>query len=167
MRRPDTEIVMSNSEAERLLPEGELLWVNEWEAALTLLIGGVGILVGLVALFAGSGRYHHVPAWLTPVVGLLCVGVGTHIGMKSRSGLIVDEDGISVQSAIRRRRWRWHEVESFELTMAIYVPVLRISLADGGHVRTPGFKGRSKNERDLAKERVAELNRRVAAARSI
>lgn len=151
----------------QILPEGETLRVNEWEAALTLLIGGAVIFVGLVALFSGPGQYHHAPSWLTPVVGLLCIGAGMHAGMKSRSGLSVGQDGISVQSAIRRRCWRWHEVERFELTTAIYTPVLRIELADGGRVRTPGFKGRSRSERDLAKERVAELNRRASAARSI
>jgi hypothetical protein len=155
---------MSDREPTQILPEDETLRVNEWEAAMTLLIGGIVVLVGLVALFSGSGQHHHAPSWLTPVVGLLCIGAGIHVGMKSRSGLIVDQDGISVQSAIRRRHWRWHEVEHFELTTAIYAPVLKIDMVDGTRVRTPGFKGRSKNERDLARERVAELNRRVADA---
>jgi hypothetical protein len=152
-----------DNEPAQILPEDETLRVNEWEAALTLLIGGAVIFVGLVALFLGSGQYHHAPSWLTPVVGLLCIGAGIHVGMKSRSGLIVDQDGIVVQGAIRRRRWRWHEVDRFELTAAIYAPVLRINLVDGGRVRTPGFKGRSSNERDLAKKRVAELNRRCCS----
>jgi hypothetical protein len=167
MRQPATESSMSDIESTQILPEDETLRVNEWEAALTLLIGGAVIFVGLVALFSGSGQYHHAPSWLTPVVGLLCIGAGIHVGMKSRSGLIVDQDGIVVQGAIRRRRWRWHEVERFELTTAIYVPTLKIDLADGERVRAPGFKSRSRNERDLARERVAELNRRAAAARSI
>lgn len=157
---------MSDNEPAQILPEDETLRVNEWEAALTLLIGGTVIFVGLVALFSGPGQYHHAPSWLTPIVGLLCIGAGIHVGMKSRSGLIVDQDGIVVQGAIRRRRWRWHEVERFKLTAAIVVPVLRIDLADGGRVRTPGFKSRSRKERELAKERVAELNRRAATAGS-
>jgi hypothetical protein len=156
---------MSDNEPAQILPEDETLRVNEWEAALTLVIGGTLIVVGLVGVFSGHGQYHHVPSWLGPVVGLLCIVGGIHIAAKCRSGLIVDQDGIVVQGAIRRRRWRWHEVERFELTAAIYVPVLRIDLADGGSVRVPGFKGRSRNERDLAGERVAELNRRASASR--
>jgi hypothetical protein len=158
---------MSDNEPAQILPEDETLRVNEWEAALTLIIGGTLILVGLVGVFSGHGQYHHGPSWLRPVVSLLCIVGGTYIAAKCRSGLVVDQDGIVVQGAIRRRRWRWHEVEAFELTAAIYAPVLRIDLAAGGHVRVPGFKGRSSNERDLAKERVAELNRRTAAAHSI
>lgn len=157
---------MSDDESAQMLPEDETLRVSEWEAALTLIIGGTLILVGLVGVFSGHGQYHHVPSWLGPVAGLLCMGGGIYVAAKCRSGLIVDQDGIVVQGAIRQRRWRWYEVERFELTAAIYVPVLRIDLANGVSVRVPGFKGRSRKERDLARGRVAELNRRVANARS-
>lgn len=158
--------IVSDDQHTQTLPEDETLRVNEWEAALTLLIGGALIFIGVVGMFSGQGRYHHVPSWLRPVVSLVCIAGGMHMAARCRSGLIVDKEGIVVQGAIRRRRWRWHEVECFELTPAVSVPVLRIDLADGSRVRVPGFKGRSREERELAIERVAELNHRASNARA-
>lgn len=86
---------MSDNEPAQILPEDETLRVNEWEAALTLVIGGTLTLVGLVGAFSGHGQYHHVPSWLGPVVGLLCIVGGIHIAATCRSGLIVNQDGSS------------------------------------------------------------------------
>jgi PH (Pleckstrin Homology) domain-containing protein len=168
MRLSATEIpTMSDNEPAQILPEDETLRVNEWEESLTLVIGGALVLLGLFYLFLTPGRHSHMPSPLGIASALACVACGIYIASAGRSGLIAKRDGIVVQGAIRRRQWNWSEVREFKITETMFLPTLTIDLVDGGRVRAPGFKGRSRNERDLARERVAELNRRTADARSI
>lgn len=151
----------------RGLPEGEVLRINEGEAAGAFFLGALLIFIGLGGVFATSERFHHVPGWLAPVSGLVCIAIGIQIAASSRSGLIVEPEGIAVQGAFTRRRWRWNEVSGFELAARITGgPRLRIDLVDGAHVRALGFKSRSRDQRKFAEQRVAELNRRAEAARS-
>ncbi|HEY2717137.1 MAG TPA: PH domain-containing protein [Solirubrobacterales bacterium] len=144
-----------------LLPKGETLRVNEWEVALTALLGGFMILLGLVLLFASPGSTSNLRGPWRPILGLVGIGWGGYMALGARSGLTVEDGGVTVQGVIRRRHWSWNEIEKFELAPAGYLPLLRIRLKDGKRVRASGFKGRNQSERDVAQRRVAELNRRA------
>jgi hypothetical protein len=155
---------MTDERRDELLPEGEVLRINEWEAAGKFFIGGAVVVIGLAYVFAKHGPYHDVPRWLVPLLGLVLVGIGIQLVASSRSGLIVEQSGIIVQGSFRRRGWAWSQVSRFELTGAIYGLPMRIQLADGKQLRVPGFRTRSRGQRELAQERVAELNLRMESA---
>jgi hypothetical protein len=155
--------IASQQGAERL-PEGEVLRINEWEAAGRFFLGGFLVLVGLGYALAKHGHSHHVPWWLVPLLGVVCIGLGVAIAASSRAGLKITPAGITVQRAFSRSDLSWAELRSFELTDAIYGTSLRIDLTDGRHIGTRGFKTRSRDQRALAEQWVAELNRRLRDA---
>jgi hypothetical protein len=147
-----------------VLPEGELLRLNDWSRtaawALAIFVG----LLGIMLIATKGSPSQHFNGSLRPVVGLVWLGFGLMIAGEARSGLIVDEQGILVQGWLRRRRWDWSEIGEFQLKRPFLRQSLRISLADGGVVAVPGFAPKSAIERTLAEERVAELNRRTSTA---
>lgn len=155
---------MSENGSVSVLPEGEPLWVNEWEQALTLIIGGGLLFLGVVYFFIAPGRHSHTPSLLGIGTALVCIGCGAGIALGSRASVIVKRDGIVVQGLVRCRHLGWHEVREFKIVPSMYRPWLMIVLVDGGRIRVPGFKARSINQRELVKERVAELNHRAADA---
>jgi hypothetical protein len=152
---------LAHQQGDGRLPEGEVLRINEWEAAGKFFLGGFLALIGLGYGLAKRGQNHHIPWWLVPMLGLVCVALGVDIAASSRSGLTVERDGIGVQRAFSRVDLRWAEVKSFALTDAIYGPSLRIELVDGRRIGTRGSKTRSRNQRALAEQWVAELNQRL------
>jgi hypothetical protein len=148
------------------LPEGETLRLNEWGESLGWLLAGFAFLLGVFLLLVGPSPHGNLGGPLRPVLGLVWMAFGAMIAGGVRSGLIVEESGIIVQGPLRRKHWAWYEVEAFEIKQAFYRQALRIMLVDGKQVSTPGFSGKSEKERRLVDERVAELNRRAAYARS-
>lgn len=145
-----------------ILPEGEPLVLNEWEQSLLFLFALVLGLIGLVMLF--SSVQHHLHGAARPVAGLWSIATAMFFFQAGRAGLVVEKDGVTLRGIIRRRHWTWREIEGFEIKFVIYFPPLKIKLTDGRHVRTPGFRGRTAKDRELADLRIAELNRRVREA---
>lgn len=149
---------------EKNIAEGEVLRINEWEAAGRFFLGGFLVLIGLAYVFGKAGHAHNLAGSLVPVVGGLLAVLGVYVSTSSRCGLIVEEDGIAVQGTLRRRR-EWAKVRRLELTRAIYGSPLRIEFADGDRLRVTGFRSRSREQRELAEAWVAALNRRSDDAR--
>jgi hypothetical protein len=154
--------VLTVTEIDELLPEGETLRINEWEAALTLLIGGFAALLGGVTLTEVPGAHEGGSVPWELLSGLAFVVAGVLVGLGVRTGLTVEGDWLTVRGIIRTRKWRWEEIAKFELAPFWYLPDLRITLLDGRRVRTPGSKCRSGRQRELAEQRVAEMNRRLS-----
>jgi Bacterial PH domain len=153
---------MSDSDPNKeILPEGELLRLNEWGEALGWLLAGFAFLLGLFLLVVSPLKHGQLDGPLRPVLGLVWMAFGAMIGWNMRRGLIVDQAGIIVQRSFRRRRWTWPEIERFELKQPFVRPVLRIRFTDGTQTSTFGFNSKSRQERLLADARVAELNRRA------
>ena len=145
-----------------LLPEGELLVLNEWEQGMAFLFAGIALILGFLLLLSSVRGHLHGPA--LPVAGLVWIGVGALFVQSGRAGLIVENDGVTLRGIIRRRHWSWREIKGFEIKFVIGLPSLKMTLNDGGYVRAPGFRGRTGKDRELANRRVAELNRRVNTA---
>lgn len=137
---------------------GALLRLNDWAEpaawAFAVITAGLGL---LLILDRPDGAFHGGRI----AAGMFWLGMGMVFAGGARSGLIVDEHGITVQGWVRRRRWRWSEVTRFELKVPLLRQALRIYLASGKQVSTLGFGARSASERGLAEARVAELNRRA------
>jgi hypothetical protein len=148
-----------------VLPEGELLRLNEWSELGAWLLACFAFLLGVFLIVVPASRPHHFDGPLRLVLGLVWLGFGLLIAGGARSGLVVDEHGVVVQGLVRRTRWEWSEIAGFVLKPPLFKPALRIQLTDGKEVSTLGFSARSAEERNLAKGRVAELNRRAIAAR--
>jgi Bacterial PH domain len=146
------------------LPEGEVLRVSDQQAAGTFFAGLFLLLVGAATLLSNDGG-HNVPLWVAPVTGVAGIAFGIYLMARSRAGLTVERDGVSVQGAFRRRHWTWRELRHFELGGGQYGPALWIETVDGERVGARGFQARSKDQKWLVKERVSELNARVEAAR--
>lgn len=156
---------MSTEAQGQPLPEGEVLRINEGEAAGRFFLGVFAVLAGIVYLLSKHGPYHPELGWLVPASSAILILGGIYAAASSRAGLIVEEDGITVQKAFGRTRWNWNRVLHFELTGAIYGPSLRIILlAEGGEARVRGFRARSRRQRELAEHWVAALNDRVDAS---
>lgn len=145
-----------------ILPEGEPLVLNEWEQSLLFLFALVAGLLGLLMLL--SSLQHHLSGPARPVAGLTWIGIAAFFFQAGRAGLVVEKEGVTLRGIIRRRHWTWREIEGFELKFVIYLPPLRINLKDDRHVRAPGFRGRTAKDRELADQRIAELNRRIKDA---
>ncbi|MBS1860976.1 MAG: PH domain-containing protein [Actinobacteria bacterium] len=160
-----TDQLTQETDESHLLPEGEPLVLNEWEQGMAFLFAGIALIVGFLALLSSLRGPLHGPA--LPVAGLVWIGVGALFLQSGRAGLIVEKDGITLRGIIRRRHWSWREIKDFEIKFVIFFPPLKITLNDGGHVRVPGFRGRTGKDRELAKKRVAELNRRVSTAQTV
>lgn len=158
---------MDSPESDKeLLPEGELLRLNDWSQTAAWALAIVVGLLGVMLITTKGSPSQHFDGSLRPVVGLIWLGFGLMIAGEARSGLIVSEQGVLVQGWLRRRRWSWPEIGEFKLKRPFLRQSLRISLADGGTVTTPGFGSRSATERALAEKRVEELNRRAAGSHS-
>lgn len=151
---------------QEILPEGELLRLNDWSQPAAWALAVVVGLLGVMLITTKGSPSQHFDGSLRPVVGLVWLGFGLMIAGEARSGLIVDEQGLSVQGWIRRRRWNWSEVDGFKLKRPFLRQSLRIKLSDGRTVSTAGFGARSTSERTLVEERVAELNHRAANVNS-
>jgi len=155
---------MSAAESESLtarpLPEGELLRLNDWEKSGAWAFAGVlWLLGGLIALSVGDTKLGE------SIAGLALIGVGVMIAGVARSGLIADQQGITVRELLRSRHWGWSEVDHLEVKMPLLRGALRVHLVDGRVISTPGLDGRSAGERRLSKAWIGEMNRRAAAAR--
>lgn len=144
----------------RSLPEGELLRLNDWEEPGAWALAGVLFLLGgLIALPVGGTSLGE------SIAGLALIGVGVMIAGVARSGLIVDQQGITVRELLRSRRWGWSAVDHLEVKIPLLRGALRIYLVDGRVISTPGLDGRSTRERRLSKAWIDEMNRRAVAAR--
>jgi hypothetical protein len=147
-----------------VLPEGQLLRLNDWQETgawgLAVLAGAAGLFLLLVP----SLRHHHYHGPLRELVGVAWLGIGLFLAGMARSGMLVDSEGIILQGVIKRSRWKWSEVIGFHLKTPFYKPALRIQLADGSEASSIGFSAKSAEERNLAEARVAELNRRASAS---
>jgi hypothetical protein len=148
---------------ENLLPEGEILRVSEKQAAGAFFCGLFLLIIGAATLLSRADN-HNVSSWVAPLTGIAGIALGTYLIARSRAGLKVESDGVSLQGAFRRRSWRWTDVKHFELTEALYGPGLQITLVDGEVVGVRGFSWRSKSQRDLAEAWAGELNSRTLAA---
>lgn len=145
----------------KIIPEGELLRLNEWaQAAGWALAVAVGAL-GLMLITTKGSPSQHLNGSLRPIVGLVWVAFGLMIAGEARSGVIVDESGIRVQGWLRCRRWNWAEIQEFKLKRPFFRQSLRVILVDGRTVSAPGFAPRTSAEQTLVNERIAELNRRL------
>lgn len=146
-----------------ILPEGELLRLNDWSGLAAWILACLAFLLGVFLLVSPPSQLHHFDGSLRPVLGLIWLSVGLMIAGGARSGLIVDQQGITVQGLIRRTHFNWSEVALFELKTPFYKAALRIHLINGRELNTLGFGAKSPGERRLAEARVAELNRRASA----
>lgn len=148
-----------------LLPEGEVLRLNDWSEPAGWVLAGFAILAGALlipippfGLPGSSGRAYSL-------LGLAWLCFGLYIAGNTRSGLVVRPDGVTLRGWIRESHHGWAEIESFELKREIWSQALKVKLSDGSAKRVGGFGARSTIERQLAVARVADLNRRVAARR--
>jgi hypothetical protein len=150
-----------NSSKHKSLPEGKLLRLNDWEEPGAWLLAGLVALCGIVIALPVEGRGVD-----ELIAGLPMVGAGIVIASVARSGLIIDQQGITVRALLRSRRWAWSEVDHFEVRAPLLRGALRIHLMNGRVVSTPGLDGRSARERRLSEAWLAELNRRASEGRA-
>jgi hypothetical protein len=160
----DRHMAYSESNKE-ILPEGELLRLNEWGEALGWLLAGFVFLLGLVLLIFQPAAHGHLEGPQRQLLGLVWIAFGAMIATNMRRGLIVDQSGIIIQRTFRRSHRTWADIERFELKQPFFRPALRIRFNDGTEASTFGFNSRSRGEQTLADERIAELNRRASASR--
>lgn len=145
----------------RPLPEGELLRLNDWEEPGAWALAGVLALFGiLIAVPVDDRGLGHALA------GLALIGAGVMVAGVARSGLIVDQEGVTIRDLLRSRRWTWDEVDRFEVKLPLFRGALRVHLVNGMVISTPGLDGRSAPERRLSSTWLAELNRRVGGSSS-
>jgi len=145
-------------------PEGERLRLNDWGEPAAWVLAAIAALAGLFLLIVTPDKPSDIDGIRRVILALIWFGFGLIIAGGARSGLIVDDSGITVQGWIRRRRWNWSEVSGFELRRTFIRQALRITLVSGEQIGVTGFGAKSSSERDLAEARVAELNRRCQAA---
>jgi hypothetical protein len=79
------------------------------------------------------------------------------------AGMVLDNDGIKVRGAIRTNRWRWDEVERFELQEQGSKPRLRVYLIDGTTQGIYGFYARSVEEEARSQALFRALEERLEA----
>jgi hypothetical protein len=147
-----------------LLPEGEVLRLNDWAVPGSWVLGGFALIAGLFLIGFPAPKSSNLAGPLRPVLGLVWLGMGLLIVGGGRSGLIVESDGIAVQGLVKRTRWTWSQVAGFELRQPFFKAALRVHLADGSEVNTLGFGAKSVREQELANAWVEELNRRASQA---
>lgn len=144
---------------EKPLPEGELLRLNDWEEPGAWALAGALVLFGiLISLPVDDRGFGHVLA------GLGLIGAGVMVAGVARSGLIVDQEGITIRDLLRSRRFAWSDVDRFEVKFPLLRGALRVHLADGRVISTPGLDGRSGSERRRSSEWLAALNCRAGGS---
>jgi hypothetical protein len=137
-------------------PEGQLLRLNDWEEPGAWALAGVIVLLGILVALPVDGR-----DFGQSLAGLALIGVGVMIAGVARSGLIIDQRGITVRELLRARHWPWSEIDRFEVRFPLLRGALRIHLTNGKVISTAGLDGRSARERRLSEAWLAELNRRA------
>jgi hypothetical protein len=153
-----------STETSKLLPEGEVLRLNEWGQGIAVLVTGLAALGGLFLIFVPAVGHGHLEGASRRELGVAWLLVAAFFFQTARAGLIVEKEGITVRGLLRRRQRTWQQIDGFEMTTAFFIQPLRINFRDGSHLRAPGFKASSTAEREVVVSRVAELNRRARAA---
>lgn len=144
-----------------LLPEGELLRLNDWAEPAGWMLALFAGLAGLFLLLTNPAPGGNLGGPLRPVLAVAWLGLAFLAGSGARAGLIARSDGIEVRFRLRSSRFAWSDISTFELHQAGYRPSLRVRLADSRELHVAGFSARSPEEVDRAEAMVAELNRRL------
>lgn len=158
-----------SDEAEKrasLLPEGEIVRLNEWSEFVTWLLAVCGIGFGLLLLLTEPSSGSNLNGSLRPVLGAVWLTFGLLVASGARTGLVVNPEGITVRYRFHASSYRWSEIKEFRLPQVGPRKALRIELETGRRLRANGFGASLPADVQTAKEIVAELNRRLDAARS-
>jgi hypothetical protein len=149
----------------RTIPEGQLLCAGGWSrwTAWALCISSVLASLFLLILFQPSYSGSQHGDSLRSVVAFACIVFGLASVRKIRFGVIVEEDGVVVRSAIGPSRYQWFEINEVQWQPSLTRRALQIHLTDGHRIYAHGFSVRSPDEAQRARDMVAELNRLVTS----
>lgn len=137
-----------------LPPDGTLLRIGMWRVKImwagTIVIGLIALSVLIEAIQIGSPA-----AFLSALAAIFASGVFIRMPL---SGVLFEQQGVKARTVWRTYKWRWNEIECFELREKGEKPRFRIRLRDG---RTKGFVGfftqsQAEEERGQALFRAAE-----------
>jgi len=134
-----------------------LLRANNWGSPLIWTLFGLLAFLDVVAvanlLLGGKA---------SELKGVLMFSVfALFLGRVAALGLKVNDWGILVRSMFWTSRWRWDEIERFDLQGTVYTPSLRVTLKDGRERGVVGLAARTTGEQERAEKISVELNRRL------
>jgi hypothetical protein len=92
---------------------------------------------------------------------VLFTGFALFFGRGAVVGLEVKDGGVRVRLMFWTYRWRWDEIERFDLRGTVYTPSLRVTLKDGTERGIVGLAARTRGEKERAERIFTELNRRL------
>jgi len=137
-----------NKEGSSILPpDGHLIYVSLWRrqvaSACLAMFSLLYLSVGISAFAIGT---------LTGVtLGVVCLVMAVISVRATLSGLMLEDEGMRLRTPLRTYRWKWNEIERFDLRPRGYSPRFRIHLRDGRirKVRGGFFAKQAKEEERL------------------
>lgn len=147
-----------------LLPEDELLRLNEWAEPGGWMLALVAALAGALLLFTDPAPGSDLDGPLRPVLGAVWFALAFLAGSGARSGLVVKPEGVEVRWRIRSASFSWEEISAFALQRGVFRSSLKMHLSNGSNLRVVGFEAKSPKEARRAEAMVVELNRRATGA---
>jgi hypothetical protein len=117
-----------------LPPDGTPIRIGAWRVKV---IWAGTVVVGLIALsvLIEAIQIHNFMALLSAAAAMLALVVFVRMPL---SGVIFEKRGVKARTVWRTYRWRWYEIESFELREKGEKPRFRVRLRNG---QTMGFVG--------------------------
>lgn len=149
-----------------LLPEGEIVRLNDSSETVMWALAICAVGIGLFFILVTPSRPGAITGPGRPVLGLAWVLWGLLIASRTRMGLVVSQEGITVRYRFHASSYKWSEVKEFRLRQWGPRKALRIELENGRRIGASGFGASSPRDIQTAENVVAELNRRLDAARS-
>src|SRR3954454_14306701 len=126
---------MRATEPASVLPsDGTIIRVSDWRRKLLWSCAAGFAVVGFSVIVSAI----QVGRPLAIVPALFAVGVIFTSVRMPLSGVVLEQTGVKARGLWRTYRWRWDEIERFELRERGEPPRFRIHLRDG---RTKGFSG--------------------------
>jgi hypothetical protein len=146
----------------KLPPDGTIIRVSPWRRQIFWL-GAVGMGVLTVGVVIHAMQISR-PAAALESLGFVLFGLA--LARMAICGVIVEGSGIKARSTFRTYRWRWEEIERFELRKRGETPRFRVHMRDGKVRGFLGFFARSSEEEARAQELFEALEDRLQAERS-
>ncbi len=147
-----------------VLPENEVLRLNDWAESAAWVFAVVAALAGALLAFTDPSPGSDITGPIRFVMAVIWFAFAFVFGSSARAGLVINGDNLEVRWRIRSRVVSWQDIATFELQRSAFRPPLRMKLQTGEELRVPGFEARSSGDSDRAKMMVAELNRRVGGS---
>lgn len=153
---------ITDVEVSILPPDGTIIYVSVWRQTIAWFFFGwlalgslyVAVVAALLGSLAGFG---------------LAIGALANAGFCGRAamaGVSLEQRGVKLRTPWWTYRWRWDEVDRFELKPRGYIPRLRIHLRNGRSKRAIGFFARGTKEEERCQALFQALETRLKMEQS-